>query len=735
MIHCGKIRKPNKEATGDAGDGFVMTEQWYERLTRERCEFIEAYQELVEGIYKPLVIKELLILLMPYRGKEMAPPRWLEKAIISQLTGYLVSPGGVAMTMRACCPSSSETVEWKKVVSMAKLISTVHVNMDPDTFYSLISPQIISLLNTTGTYCLPVAKMCIKKFLEQDPERCNKYIFDKLFEPFILCSKPVGEKFNGTLISEDSLGRCIDHINKCFTPGSQESALPFEALIKIIKIKFRLYLKVFGSPFQHQLAVQDLLIRFLHSETDIDRLVKIYNALLFDEPHPDMLEMNKDLTFEFGPSGGVQVMKGSDLSKEVSPPDTGLGFHSKAGHACESMLDLLSQNEMYSKKLLYDLFVVLLTSLLTVFHDENGEALDINPGLMDASEIFFHILGRKEKKLFTIKLLADLSENSWVVESIQKQPELIMKLIIVLLERCAQALKDNKYRGEEQEDDELTDLVIPLRIVDIMTGEMKPGSEGWAQLTPLLEPLKALQSQFPLDYVRAMCGIIYERLLTQGAVKNTMPQKTSSRRKAKAQENCNKGKMKPAAETSKKTKPVHRCKDGLSAVMDLIYDDDIPTRGHGLIELEKMIRKRDTEVIARKDEIFVLLKQSLADTDSYVYLAAIGALEAMGYINAGMVIEFLCEEYMVNKKDSSEMQLKIGEVLVRITRTLSDLGPTNKNRMINTFLFGSKSTDEFLRASSLSNLGEVLKCFGYSCSLILQEVRSHEAFRKFTSLK
>jgi hypothetical protein len=48
--------------------------------------------------------------------------------------------------------------------------------------------------------------------------------------------------------------------------------------------------------------------------------------------------------------------------------------------------------------------------------------------------------------------------------------------------------------------------------------------------------------------------------------------------------------------------------------------------------------------------------------------------------------------------------------------------------LLNTFLFGTKDEDNLIRASSLSNLGEVCRVLNYKLGTIVTEVRriSHE---------
>lgn len=46
-----------------------------------------------------------------------------------------------------------------------------------------------------------------------------------------------------------------------------------------------------------------------------------------------------------------------------------------------------------------------------------------------------------------------------------------------------------------------------------------------------------------------------------------------------------------------------------------------------------------------------------------------------------------------------------------------------KSVLLNTFLVGTRDDDHLIRASSLSNLGEVCKVLGYKLGTIITEVR------------
>lgn len=99
----------------------------------------------------------------------------------------------------------------------------------------------------------------------------------------------------------------------------------------------------------------------------------------------------------------------------------------------------------------------------------------------------------------------------------------------------------------------------------------------------------------------------------------------------------------------------------------------------------------------------------------------------MGDIFPDTVLNVLCEEYSdfskKNLEDGNELRMKLGEVLIKVTKILGEIAPKYKSLLLNTFLVGTKDEDHLIRASSLSNLGEICKVLGYKLGTIVTEAR------------
>lgn len=112
-----------------------------------------------------------------------------------------------------------------------------------------------------------------------------------------------------------------------------------------------------------------------------------------------------------------------------------------------------------------------------------------------------------------------------------------------------------------------------------------------------------------------------------------------------------------------------------------LCDPLVPVRGHGLIRLTHLIKKRDTCIKSRERVLLKIFEENLDHGDSYIYLSAINGLSAMCDMDPDVTVPRVCQLYAdfhgsVNKgKDSSkrksaELRMKLGEVIVKAARSL-----------------------------------------------------------------
>ncbi|KAK3086876.1 hypothetical protein FSP39_024780 [Pinctada imbricata] len=174
----------------------------------------------------------------------------------------------------------------------------------------------------------------------------------------------------------------------------------------------------------------------------------------------------------------------------------------------------------------------------------------------------------------------------------------------------------------------------------------------------------------------------------------------------------------PRKDTQKKTE--------LQCALDELIDPLLPVRGHALISLSRLVKRRDPETLTKKDMLLKIFLENVGHFDSYLYLASVNGLVAMADSYPDVVVPKLAEEFTIRSdrknERSSETRMKIGECLVQTSKALGDVSPKYRDILLVAFLSGCRDEDDLIRASSLSNLGELCKVLRFSLGKFLHEV-------------
>ncbi|XP_075992484.1 transport and golgi organization 6 [Anticarsia gemmatalis] len=165
-----------------------------------------------------------------------------------------------------------------------------------------------------------------------------------------------------------------------------------------------------------------------------------------------------------------------------------------------------------------------------------------------------------------------------------------------------------------------------------------------------------------------------------------------------------------------------------------VFDDLLPVRAHGVIQLTKLIDEGDPETISKKHYIFCIFQEQLKHPDSYLYLAAVNGLASLCLHCTEDVLHVLCKEFLeassqktdIETKESqnrtAELKMKIGDVVVKVTRKLGEMASVHKATLLNTMLCACRDEDPLIRTSALSNLAEIALVLHYKMGTIIYEV-------------
>ncbi|GFG37493.1 hypothetical protein Cfor_00861, partial [Coptotermes formosanus] len=694
-----------------SGEEFVMTPELWGRLQEERSYFKKCFLSLINKLYQPLIIRELILLHGSARSKS-SPPTWLKRCCIPLLVQCLIKPGGVSALVRAICDTSCDIgSDWSKLDTVVEVILTVHVQ-HAEQYYKNICSQIVEMLNVSekaqSQLYTTVSLLCMKALCSEKPLMFERYVLDILMNPVLLCcnvyrhgptfyrevpllaQKVAGDSMSDCVVSEDELSRSINSLHKCFV--SDVSPLPSEHLFSVASVLFLLHMKIRRSACHLKTKVEELLLQFL-SGCNQKQLHSIFNAFLFGDQVEGMLELSEKVEFHFGPAGGVEVKLRNEPGKDLCSETAG-----------DCLLELLEKGDKKGD-ITNSLFVFLLRLLSDPKSDLallESERSKLNSELLELEDaVILNIVGRSERNIVAVKLLAILAENPSVHEKLTEDPTHVIFFVQYLLERDANLLtkKDPEHNAEDHDTES---LFMILMVLSVVVNNASTRHINWEPFKQLVEPLRVIRDNVTNDELKMFTDEVCNKILTHGS-------NISSKSQGKVE-------LKES-----------RCKQALFDVCDPL----LPVRGHALLELAKLISGNDKEAQRHRNQILRIFQENLKHEDSYIYLSSINGLAVMANVFPNTVIKTLVEEYEAvrtkktmtdNNNSSAELKMKVGEVLVRVTKLLGDLVPPYKAMLLNAFLVGTKDSDHFVRASSLSNLGEVCKALGFRIGPVVSEI-------------
>lgn len=646
---------------------FNMSLELYKQLKTEQDKFKERLVSLINVSPQSAVIKELMIIL----GMQGAP-NWLKRETRRFLIDRIMKPGGIAaLTLSICDGGLDLGVHWSKLDVIAKLIATPQ-SADPDMYYSSICSQLLDLLDSKVRDSLIVANWCINALYEKNSTVFTEKLFNSIAAP-LLSNTEVTES-SKILKNETEVTKCIENLSKCFiTHGAKFKCLPIKLLCAVAVPLFRLYNKAYRTVYAHRNSIQQLLLLLLNEESVREDL---FAQFLDKSSSSNANNFGNNLTFQFGPNGGFEITNQDDNPN------------------CEESGDCLLSLVQSDKKLSYNLFCYLLKSLSSydqkyTAHNANVLISDDDRNIGDMHNI--------EMKLVYAKLLSILAETSAIQEAHVQDPEHLLSFVKSLIREKSQSDKQNR----DDIGTEFDVLYISLMLIKVILSNRPKAMIEWKPFNELMISLHEMQSFNTRSELLSLAKEVETLIKTQGASARPRYQ-----------------------DLSEKSQSVTEFDRALQDLADPL----LPVRAHGLMSLTKLIERNDPDVIAKKDIILCLFQENLKHEDSFIYLSAINGIATLATSYPQKVIELLVREFIDVTSASKESTIspdtraKIGEILVRVTRSLGELAPAYKNILINGFLCGTRDVDPLVRASSLSCLGELCKVLGYRLGNIITEV-------------
>jgi hypothetical protein len=775
VAHAPLIKPAEKDSTDTNKDSsskesspdnvtakFEMTPDLFFRLSADQTRFRTELERILERSYQPSLVKSLLVLQGSAKESKdgaVSSPRWFSKKISEMLTERLMGKSGVVNVIRGVLDIGGESMDWQKISLVAGVLGNPPKGSYASTenYYKQICPQILDLLNHEDKVYQMIACASIKTVAERSLILSRRYLLDVLMDPFIRLTE---KEEIGLAVTEQELDDCTKSLFKVFVIGTDPDLMFLMHLEIIILILLELHAKIAFSVSHLRDPVKQLLVRYL-KHLDTGTAVTVLRAFVLSEVPEErksrMKLLQKDLIFVCGEEGGVKAERrvASDQSFTVLDDEKSI-----------ILQDLL--DELKDRKLKVDFYLKLMSDLTDIVGEseiepelpEPGPDDDMEAQLLELECTLDSAMHRMRRNLMVIRLLGLLSEDQCLQDDLLKETSRMILFIGATLKRGAMTV------GSDSKPEALVaqSLNMALSLLSLHLTQANVSTEDWQKMQDYASDLQVL-SCFPETRVARIAEQLHRLVVTHGTIiEETMNIKKQTKKieeetakiRLRTQEmkgmqtvceNQNmdrkKEQIKEKAEELRKAKnkrkgvkeeevemKIVEDKTGMSLYESALYDIGdplLPVRGHGLIELCGLVEKKDKETLENMEKVGQLFSESLEDDDTYIYLAGINGLVATARFNTEQVLDTLTREYsMVTQRsyleDLVEVRTKIGEALVRVTKELRDLTPKYKNILLNSFFSAANDPEELVRASSLSNLGEVCCNLGYSLGPITGEL-------------
>nr|XP_020644009.1 transport and Golgi organization protein 6 homolog isoform X2 [Pogona vitticeps] len=779
--YCPVRRKENDEAKRTMG----LTEE-----ERARCR--KALQGLLDRVYQPLVVRELLLLQGGSKQGSHFPrkdhskpclelaPAWLRRLCGQLLSERLLRPGGVQAVVRGILEGAgagaagghsaeAAAADWQKCDTVAHILSSCpQQSLSLEDYYQQVCQQVLQLFHVQDKLAARqfqrVATTTVLTMARKHPQQVEKYLLCPMLEPLLRCLNgaeisPEDLPEGKVLVKEAELSVCVENIYKVYVVGNEPSPVMLSTLKRVLGGVFSLWCFTKQNVSFLRTPSQEILLWFLEKSERPTTLAALEGFAQLGGGPPLLHPLCQ---FQMGSGGGVMI-----TAKEAARDEDEMLYQRVCAEQwqLEQLVDLLSHCQ--SGGLAGDFFLCRLKELTLVAQGGAAERAPVSPERVQSLE---HRLEpsqeRDERKLRVLQLVALLCEN--ISGTLFTDITQVVEFVAATLERaCASATHNSEMTVEAQT------LSMAMGLVAAMLGgavQVKPSDfAALKRLVPLLEETSQVHpepviQELATDLRIAICthGAFCSETVSSAAQRTlgkshtgvvgdarargsqtsvedpqgdpSLPKATTPQNPAgsslatkpisSAPEGCP-----PAAPSGTEAEPGSQDSPGLPELLLAAYDPDIPTRTAALRCLSRLIERRTPEARKAQEMLLKVFVENLEHEDSFVYLSAIQGLSLLSDVFPEQVIPCLLAQYgdapsVTPKAPTVETRMKVGEVLMRITRTLGDTVFSYRDRLIHAFLRGVRDPDSSLRASSLSNLGELCQILQFQLGSVVHEVAS-----------
>ncbi|KAK2545612.1 Tango6, partial [Columba livia] len=672
---------------------------------RARCR--ETLRHILDRVYPPLAVRELLMLQGRHKQSPPAPgegtklaraPAWLRRLCGQLLSERLLRPSGVQAVVRGIMEGTgggagaeAAAVDWRKCDVVAKILAACPQQcLSLEEYYRLVCPQILDLLHIqdkmTARQFQRVATSTLLTMAREHPQLAETHLLQPLLAPLLRCAGTaelsVEDLPAGTvLVTEAELGTCVEDVLKVYVVGNDSSSLLLGSLQSVLGVVFSLYSFAKQNVSYLRSPCQEILLWFLEKS---EREVSLAVLEGFAGLSSSVCAMHPQCQFRAGSEGGAAIVVEEPISLlELEQLRAAQGRNllvlQLVATLCESVSDTVFTN------------IAQVQEFVGAVLQRACASPARGPGAAAEAQTLAMAMG----------LVAAMLGGA---VQLQSGDFAVLQRLVPLLEELSRTYPEPLTQ----------ELATDLRIAICTHGACSPATVG-AAAGSVLGKKPGMGAQTP-------AGVPGRALSLGGGHSGPpAPGKSSDKQNMSREPSTTSPAPAPCA-----TSPAP---GGLQELLVSAYDPQPPGRAAALRHLASLIMQRDPEAFRLQEKLLEVFLENLQHEDAFVYLSAIQGVSLLSSEYPERILPILLAQYGVPAQGTEDTaatvtRMKLGEVLMRVTRALGDMVFRHREPLVQAFLRGARAPEGALRASSLSNLGELCQRLGFQLGPIVQEVTS-----------
>uniref|UniRef100_A0A4X2M077 Transport and golgi organization 6 homolog n=2 Tax=Vombatus ursinus TaxID=29139 RepID=A0A4X2M077_VOMUR len=502
----------------------------------ERTRARKALRSILDQVYQPLVVRELIILQggSQQTGSDMKTqtsaraPAWLRRLCGQLLSERLMRPHGVQAVVRGILEGAgagaaggagaeAAAADWRKCDMVAKILASCpQQSLSLEDYYQQVCPQILDLLHIQDKLVARqfqrVATTTFLTMTREHPQLATKHLLQPMLEPIHRCSSAAEvsserELPPGTVVvKEEELSRCLEDVFKVFVVGNEPGAALLESLLPDLGIVFSLYCFTRQNVSPLRSFCQEILLWMLKKLERKAALAALKGLAGLDRSVPSLHPLCE---FRAASQGSTMV-----TIKETSSDEDEVLYQKVASEQdqVEFLVDLLSQCQECG--LAGDFFICCLEELTHVATEDKArvppEPLS-HGSLLALEEYRSFLVEEQEKKLLTLHVVAVLCER--MSETVFTSITQVVEFVAATLKRACLSLTQELESAVEAQT-----LSMSMGLVAaILGGAVQLKSSDFDVLKKLVPLLEEVSCTYPEPVIQELAADLRITICTHGA--------------------------------------------------------------------------------------------------------------------------------------------------------------------------------------------------------------------------